>query len=299
MIPTVLVVGEGDFSLSLSIVRQLEDAVQLVATTVRDRCESTRLFPQAQAAINELSARGVVVCHRVNARSLHSHIFPTVNNFDIIIFTFPFADPHNGPHDQRHVLLVAEFLSSARRILRSNGEIAITLHVSPSGTSQFDSWNVQRAAVDASRLHFVDCLTFDAFHRFPGYTARTTEGTRFIYNGGRTYVFSSRPLTQSVMYRPLVQRCSKFFLCVEESLLNVVLADGFTARSRPNVAVSKTKHDACLAYSRYHSTAGALLQVLDDAPLVMYVNAFGSFRVAGRFIPPQSLRLVGAMEVLD
>ena len=102
----ILVVGEGDFSLSNSLVQREADASHVTATTVRRATDTHTLFPRATESIMNLVSRGATVLHGVDACALRGSD-GIRDNYDLIVFTFPFADSHNGPQDPRHARLVS------------------------------------------------------------------------------------------------------------------------------------------------------------------------------------------------
>ena len=116
----VLVVGEGDFSLSHSLFVHVQrgSISQLVSTTFTRVQEHERVFPRSDTIINELTARGALIIYGVDAGTLHQEMCGDAGQFDLVWFSFPFADPPSLPIDAQHAELVDKFLRSARRVLR-------------------------------------------------------------------------------------------------------------------------------------------------------------------------------------
>jgi hypothetical protein len=81
------------------------------------------------------------------------------------------------------------------------------------------------------------------------------------------------------------------FICVETHFLAAILRDGFSTRSRPNVAISTTLVRVHAAFSRrYPSQAGVILGIRNEPQqLRFFTNTKGKPRIAGRHIPPQYL----------
>ena len=185
-----LVVGEGDFSLSNALVCGQEDASNLTATTIRTALDNRQRFPQAANRITGLVSRGATVLHRVSAGALRQ-TDGIRDNYDLIVFTFPFADGSSPnplpPSSPAHAALVAAFLRSASSVLRNEGEIAVTLHISPGGTEQFNTWNVADAAAQA-QLQLIGRHEFTS-NLFPGYVAYNGQGSAFKFHRACTYVF--------------------------------------------------------------------------------------------------------------
>jgi hypothetical protein len=131
----VLVVGEGDFSLSHALLEHVQrgSITQLVLTTFKEVQEHKRVFPASGTIMKELKDRGAVIRYDVDARKLHRGTGP----FDLVWFSFPFADPPSAKHPE----LVDKFLRSVRRVLSESGEVAVSLIFSQSGNAQFDRWS--------------------------------------------------------------------------------------------------------------------------------------------------------------
>ena len=180
----ILTVGEGDFSLSHALVQGQDDCSNLTASTIRMASETRSKFPSATARLVDLVTRGATVLHGVNACFLPA-ADGVRDNYDSIIFTFPYAD--HPANDTKHQSLVTGFLRSASRVLRNEGEILLTLHVSKGGSAQFDTWKVQEAA-QAAQLQLIGSHTFN-HEIFPAYNAVTTTGSKFRFHRATTYIF--------------------------------------------------------------------------------------------------------------
>jgi hypothetical protein len=189
-----LVVGEGDFSFSRGLVQNQEDASNLTTSTVRSAAETRSRFRGSLANISDLVTRGSTVLHGVDACALRS-VDGIRDNYDVVYFTFPFAEASSGthcaPNDPRHALLVASFLMSASTVLRNEGEICVLLHVSASGVSQFDTWNVE-AAAQAAQLEVVGYHEYQRDALFPGYEPHASNGVPFAVQSGRVFVFKRK-----------------------------------------------------------------------------------------------------------
>ena len=200
----LLVVGEGDFSLSQALVRRHRDASNLTATSFR-RSEQTRVsFPAAIEKMTDLMSRGATILHNVDASSLRKSD-GIRDNYDLIFFAFPFAENANGteytPKHRHHANLIAKFLRNASTILRNEGEVALVLHVSSKGVAQFDSWKVATAAKGA-QLQLVG--QFDGLeYEMEGYLPHKGSGALFSFNRARTYVF--RRALMNVVYGVFAQ----------------------------------------------------------------------------------------------
>ena len=185
----ILVVGEGDFSLTQALIDDTSDLSNLTTTTLRSSRQTQRDFPTAMGRIVDLIKRGATVLHGVDARKLRQND-GIRNNYDVIFFTFPLVAGLPASHPEQKKL-VAQFLRSATSVLKNEGEVCVVLHVSKKGVSQFDTWNVASAATSA-QLELAGKHVFDS-KLFPGYTSSCADGSPFKIAGGCCYYFR-RPL---------------------------------------------------------------------------------------------------------
>ena len=185
----ILIVGEGNFSLTQSLVGDVRNLSHLTTTTLRLYRDTRRNFPKAVDRIHNFMTRDATVLHGVDGRKLRESD-GIRNNYHMIFFTFPLVDglPSTHPEQSR---LVKQFLRSATCVLSNEGEVCIVLHVSKKGVSQFESWNVE-AAANSVQLELVGEHMFDA-KLFPGYSPSRGDGSRFKIAGGCCYYFR-RPL---------------------------------------------------------------------------------------------------------
>ena len=161
----VLTVGEGDFSLSLALVRAYgSQQITLTASTiVPSRDHLSCLYPHVGKILDELLDRGVQVRYGVDATQLHKvfggndnvnndstpcAISPTPQLFDLILF----YHPHLGiikdkdkevEQAQRHVCLMAHYLASASTRLKPLSTSKV--HLCLCGT-QPETWKVRETA---------------------------------------------------------------------------------------------------------------------------------------------------------
>ena len=186
----ILVVGEGDFSLTESLVRDVSNLSNLTATTLRSYRKTYNDFPKAMKRISELKMRGATVLHDVDGRKLAQRD-GICNNYNMIYFTFPFVDGLPPTHPEQ-ACLVKQFLCSASNVLSNGGEVCLVLHVSNQGVSQFERWKVAEAAKSAE-LELAGKHVFDC-NLFPKYIPSHGDGKQFNIQGGCCYYFR-RPLT--------------------------------------------------------------------------------------------------------
>lgn len=156
----VLTVGDGDLSLSLALARAYgKTQISLTASTiVRDVQDLVRLYPHADAIVQELGERHVHIRWGVDATKLHE-TFLTMDNdetcqkFDLVLFYHPHLgivkDTTEAERARRHECLLAHYLASAGACLKTTTS---KVHVCLCGT-QPDTWKVYESAKRLGLTH--------------------------------------------------------------------------------------------------------------------------------------------------
>ncbi|XP_076471113.1 ferredoxin-fold anticodon-binding domain-containing protein 1 homolog [Babylonia areolata] len=151
----ILLVGEGNFSLSASLVEGGTISGPQMIATCRETFTAVQENHQLAASnIDFLEKAGGTVLFEVDATDLHNH--PDINfyHFDRVIFNFPLADRHNIKKNRE---LLSDFFSSVKNILDpEKGQVMVTLCKGQGGTpadqpmrSWHDSWQVVSMAANA------------------------------------------------------------------------------------------------------------------------------------------------------
>ncbi|XP_052878077.1 uncharacterized protein LOC108482069 isoform X1 [Gossypium arboreum] len=152
----ILLVGEGDFSFSLSLANAFASASNICASS--------------------LDSYGACLLHEVDATKMKHHTDLANRKFDRIIFNFPhagFYGKEDNPHMiQMHRNLVQGFFRSARGMLRANGEI----HVNHKTSAPFSLWNLEKLASECS-LAWIQCVDFNV-EDYPGYQNKRGDDSR-------------------------------------------------------------------------------------------------------------------------
>lgn len=141
----ILTVGDGDLTLSLALSRAYGSQIALTASTLLDSQEKLiQTYHNSQNVLHELAERGVAVWFGVDATQLHQ--LPRKISFDYVLFHHPHLgldslQENEKWHAQRHYILLAHYLWSAKHILTDQGKV----HLCLCGT-QSQTWNVEEAA---------------------------------------------------------------------------------------------------------------------------------------------------------
>ncbi|KAI8553066.1 hypothetical protein RHMOL_Rhmol06G0316100 [Rhododendron molle] len=196
----ILLVGEGDFSFSLSLAQSFGSASNIVASSLDSYAELIKKYKQANSNLVKLVNLRAELFHGVDATKMKLHPDLKMRKFDRIIFNFPHAGFH-GKEDnklliQMHRDIVHGFLRNARGMLRANGEI----HVNHKTTSPYNQWNLEELASQNS-LALIECVDFRA-EDYPGYNNKKGQGPdsdgTFRLGACSTYKFGFSPHTKKM-----------------------------------------------------------------------------------------------------
>ncbi|POO03691.1 S-adenosyl-L-methionine-dependent methyltransferase [Trema orientale] len=172
----ILVVGDGDFSFSLSLARSFGSASNILPTSLDPFDVVTKKYKKAKSNLENLRKLGTTPLHDVNATLMKIYSVFSMRKFDRIIFNFPHAGFCGKEDDIRvihkHRSLVHGFFWNARSMLRPDGEI----HVNHKTTPPFCLWNIEELATWNS-LVLIKCVDFN-IRDYPGYNNKRGDGAR-------------------------------------------------------------------------------------------------------------------------
>ncbi|KAJ6800090.1 heavy metal-associated isoprenylated plant protein 41-like [Iris pallida] len=172
----ILLVGEGDFSFSLSLANAFGSASNMVTTSLDSYDTLLEKYNEAKSNLESLKKMGATVLHEVNAKKLTSHQELEMRKFDRIVFNFPHAG-FIGSEDNWMVIdvhkeLVSDFLKNSIHMLRSHGEV----HISHKIGYPYDQWNLEEIASNNS-LVLIERARF-IIEDYPGYSNKRGDGSR-------------------------------------------------------------------------------------------------------------------------
>ncbi|KAK8369340.1 hypothetical protein V6Z12_A01G105900 [Gossypium hirsutum] len=172
----ILLVGEGDFSFSLSLANAFATASNICASSLDSYDTLMKKYKNAISNLENLEKLGACLLHEVDATKMKHHTDLANRKFDRIIFNFPhagFYGKEDNPHMiQMHRNLVQGFFRSARGMLRANGEI----HVNHKTSAPFSLWNLEKLASECS-LAWIQCVDFNV-EDYPGYQNKRGDDSR-------------------------------------------------------------------------------------------------------------------------
>lgn len=167
---SILIVGDGDFSFSLSLATAFGSGQNLVATSLDTYEDLTKKYVKAESNVTELKSLGAAVLHGVDAKEMKLHPFLKMRRFDRIVFNFPHAG-FDGKEDDLHMInkhkqLVNGFFCNARHLLRPYGET----HLSHKTGLPYDAWDIEQLAYQScfTMVEKVDFCKQD----YPGYNQK-------------------------------------------------------------------------------------------------------------------------------
>ncbi|KAK7301869.1 hypothetical protein RJT34_12745 [Clitoria ternatea] len=172
----ILLVGEGDFSFSLSLANSFGTAINIVATSLDSYDGLTKKYKHAKSNLADLQKLGACLIHVVDATKMKLYSELQMRMFDRVIFNFPHAGFYGSEDNilliEMHKDLVLGFFKNASQMLRAGGEI----HVSHKTTEPFRNWNIEELAKQ-SGLTLIDCADFKK-ENYPGYNNKRGNGDR-------------------------------------------------------------------------------------------------------------------------
>ncbi|XP_047178757.1 uncharacterized protein LOC124845661 [Vigna umbellata] len=172
----ILLVGEGDFSFSLSLAKSFGSAANIVASSLNPYDNVTKMYKKAKSNLEELHKLGAFLLHGVDATKMKLHPDLKMRRFDRVIFNFPHAGFH-GREDsssliKMHKALVHGFFNNASCMLRANGEI----HISHKTTEPFSYWDIENLAAQCF-LTLIERADFK-IEDYPGYNNKRGDAYR-------------------------------------------------------------------------------------------------------------------------
>ncbi|KQJ90673.1 hypothetical protein BRADI_4g33190v3 [Brachypodium distachyon] len=173
---SILVVGDGDFSFSLSLATAFGSGDNLVATSLDTYADLGIKYGNALSNVSELERMGATVMHGVDVTQMDPPRDLLLRLFDRIVFNLPHAG-FNGREDNKvmislHQELVRGFFRWARGRIWPDGEI----HVTHKTKHPYWIWDIEKLASDSS-LALIDKVPFDK-KDYPGYNQKRGDGWR-------------------------------------------------------------------------------------------------------------------------
>lgn len=190
---SVLIVGDGNFSFSLSFRRARKDCL-LVATSLETR-EEVRKHESGERNLGKLEDLGVPVYHEIDATKLELYNQLKHTKYDCIIFNFPHTGGKSNIRKNRD--LVQSFLHSSFKILDPLGEVWITLCQGQGGTpvdcgrrGYNNSWKIIELAAEEN-LILTEVRQFQ-YSDWPDYvpTGYRSQDKEFVVENALTHVFT-------------------------------------------------------------------------------------------------------------
>ncbi|KAL7593072.1 hypothetical protein Lser_V15G35543 [Lactuca serriola] len=170
----ILLVGEGDFSFSLSLAMSFGSASNIVATSLDSYDILIKKYNRAKSNLGILRYFGAQLLHGVDSINMKLHTDLRIRKFDRIVYNFPHAGFLGKESDHlvimMHKNLVRGFFMNAIDMLLPKGEV----HVTHKTAHPFDTWNIEELATQ-SGLTLIECIDFK-IEDYPGYNNKRGDG---------------------------------------------------------------------------------------------------------------------------
>ncbi|XVF70950.1 hypothetical protein PTKIN_Ptkin11bG0203500 [Pterospermum kingtungense] len=209
----ILLVGEGDFSFSLSLANAFGSASNICASSKDSYDVLIKKYKKAKSNLKNLEKLGASLLHEVDATKMKRHTDLAKRKFDRIIFNFPHAGFCGKREDdadmiQMHRNLVQRFFMNARGMLRANGEI----HVNHKINDPFCRWNLEELASKSS-LTLIEYAGFNQ-KDYPGYQNKRGDGSEcdkpFPLGESSTFKFRAKVSKATTRSGSICRKSHKF-----------------------------------------------------------------------------------------
>ncbi|GLU23995.1 hypothetical protein SLE2022_399680 [Rubroshorea leprosula] len=157
----ILLVGEGDFSFSLSLATRFEELV--------------RKYSKAEENLSVLENLGCEILHGINVHTMSKRACFKRKLFDRIVFNFPHAGFFYREHDNRQIRLqqdlVRGFLRNAKKMLEND-----KVHITHKTGCPYDMLGVENIAEEEGPF----LKSQVPFHQdnYPGYVNKREDGAK-------------------------------------------------------------------------------------------------------------------------
>ncbi|ESQ30048.1 hypothetical protein EUTSA_v10012292mg [Eutrema salsugineum] len=174
----LLLIGEGDFSFSLSLAKAFVSATNITVASLDIRDGLGRQYNNGNANMEELEKLGCTVVRGVNIHSMTSA--DGLNQYDRIVFHFPHAGKHRN--------VVKGFMENAIEMVKDkDGEI----HVTHKTIYPFNKWDMKTIAEETG-LRLIQQMQFNKW-TFPGHSNNRGSGSNcdasFPFGSVVTFMF--------------------------------------------------------------------------------------------------------------
>ncbi|WCJ19457.1 hypothetical protein M5689_001749 [Euphorbia peplus] len=164
----ILLVGEGDFSFTVSLATAFGSASNIVATSLDYKDQVKKKYSKGEMNLNVLKEMGCTIIHGVDAHNMSYHRgLVRRGPFDRIVFNFPHAPllyrEDNFIQIELHQELVRDFLWNACEMVAIKGQV----HVTQKTAYPFSEWRIKKLGKEAE-LRLIGKSGF-YIRDYPGY----------------------------------------------------------------------------------------------------------------------------------
>mmetsp|Transcript_32544 Transcript_32544/g.79886 ORF Transcript_32544/g.79886 Transcript_32544/m.79886 type:complete len:321 (-) Transcript_32544:235-1197(-) len=194
----VLLVGEGNFSFTRSLIGILNGQGSVITATGHDSQEvMERKYLDAAENVDFATNSGAQVLFEIDGTRLEAStdLDPP---YDVVIFNFPHVGlgiKDQAGNIEANAQLVSDFLESACNVVHEKGIICVTVKKG----MPYDEWKIPRLGLKIGSLRLKNTVPFDPAS-FPDYAHRRTAGcfaedpsgsdNDIMAHGAHTYIFT-------------------------------------------------------------------------------------------------------------
>jgi len=230
----ILVVGDGDLTFGRSLSRNFghfefglkhidKSASRLWVSCYETPFKFLHMYKGGAAVVHEILQRGGRVILGVDATKIKQEFQQRIREtssknkfrqetadmkFDRIIFNFPHDLQGGRKGTTQHSMLLKNFFRSALQMLKPDGQIVITLHISKSESTgdwadQWNLWNLE-VRLEEAGLTRVRCEDYKRA-LFDGYHPRNVAGDDFNFERAKCHILERKTKqTTSITAKPII-----------------------------------------------------------------------------------------------
>ena len=163
---SILTLGDGDFSFSLSLIRGGHRSTRLCATSYESLQSITSIYQNCDSILQALSSSGAKTFHNVDAADISATVTIPKAHFDVVVWNFPCIAADRAGSDgqvaeiEKNKALLRKFFANVGQFLKMNGRREV--HLTHKTIEPFSWWGLTDIAVECGWI-YRGSLVFDRY----------------------------------------------------------------------------------------------------------------------------------------